>query len=188
MPNSHRCFRILKHQRLNLRTQYIFASVIGMLPYRWRSQHLMNSNVFEIMNGNLGLVKAYPGGRVMMGLFLYYSKPAISLMYTAYIIWCHASGPLIPFVDSRRLSSVRGITKSSSTFPATNSSSNMARLLQLHGKIQKKSNYTWILYNHDNMAMRSHVMINNCVWNLIFGTKFSSISLAKGEKCSSIIC
>ena len=30
--------------------------------------------------------------------------------------------------------------------------------------------------------MRSHIMIYNFLWNFIFGTKFSSINLAKGEK------
>ena len=39
-------------------------------------------------------------------------------------------------------SSVREITKSSSTFSATNISSNMVWLLQLHDTIQMKSNYT----------------------------------------------
>ena len=50
---------------------------------------------------------------------------------------------------------VREITKSSSTFSATNISSNAVWLLQLHDTIQKES---------------------------IFVTKFSSIYLAKGEK------
>ena len=47
--------------------------------------------------------------------------------------------------------------------------------------IQSKWNYTWINYNHDNIAIRSHMMMYDCVWNLILGTKFSSICLAKGE-------
>ena len=51
--------------------------------------------------------------------------------------------------------SVREITKSSSTFSATNISSNTLWLLQLHDTIQTKSH---------------------------FGTKFSSIYLAKWEK------
>ena len=50
---------------------------------------------------------------------------------------------------------VREITKSSSTFSATNISSNIVWLLQLHDTIRMKFN---------------------------FGTKFSSIYLAKGEK------
>ena len=50
---------------------------------------------------------------------------------------------------------VREITKSSSTFSATNISSNIVWLLQLHDTIQAKSQ---------------------------FGTKFSSIYLAKWEK------
>ena len=50
---------------------------------------------------------------------------------------------------------VREITKSSSTFSATNISSNMIGLLQLHDALQMKS---------------------------YFGTRFSSIYLAKGEK------
>ena len=45
-----------------------------------------------------------------------------------------------------------------------------------------KSNYTWINYNRDNIAIISHIMIHNFVWNLIFGVKFSSIYLSKGEK------
>ena len=52
-------------------------------------------------------------------------------------------------------SAVREITKSSSTFSATNISSNIVWFLPLH---------------------------DNCVWIFIFGTKFSSINLAKGEK------
>ena len=81
-----------------------------------------------------------------------------------------------------RYSSVREITKSSSTFSATNISSNIVWLLQLHDSIQMQSNYTWINYDHDNIAVRSHIMIYICVWNIIFGTKFSSIYFAKGEK------
>ena len=50
---------------------------------------------------------------------------------------------------------VREITKSSSTFSATNISSNIVGFLQLHDTIQMKS---------------------------IFGTRFRSIYLAKGEK------
>ena len=67
-------------------------------------------------------------------------------------------------------------------FSATNISSNIAWLLQLHDTIQMRSNYTWINYTHDNIAIRSHIMINKCLWNLIFGTKFSSFYLAKGEQ------
>ena len=52
-------------------------------------------------------------------------------------------------------STVRAITKSSSTFSATNISSNITSILRLHATIQI---------------------------NLIFATKFSSIYLAKGEK------
>ena len=81
-----------------------------------------------------------------------------------------------------RFWAVRKITKCSSNFSVTNISSNIVWLLQLHDTIQMKSNYTWINYNHDNIAIRNHIMIYNCVWNLIFGTKFSSIFLAKREK------
>ena len=48
--------------------------------------------------------------------------------------------------------------------------------------IQMKSNYTWMDYNYDNIAIRSYIMIYNFVWKLIFGTKFSSTYLATGEK------
>ena len=48
--------------------------------------------------------------------------------------------------------------------------------------IQTKSNYRWINYNHDNKAIRSHIMIYDFAWKLIFGTKFSSTYLAKGGK------
>ena len=78
--------------------------------------------------------------------------------------------------------SVREITKVSNTFSATNINSNIEWLFQLHDTIQMKSNYTWINYNHDSIATRSHIMIYNCAWNLIFGTNFSCISLTKGEK------
>ena len=77
---------------------------------------------------------------------------------------------------------VREITKSSSTFSATNISSNIAGFLQLHDTIQMKSNHKQINYRHDDIAINSHIMIDNFVWNLIFVTKFSSIYLAKGEK------
>ena len=76
---------------------------------------------------------------------------------------------------------VREITKSSSTFSATNVSSNIVWFLQLHDTIQMKSNYAWINYNHDTVAIRSHIVIYIFVWNFIFGTNFSSIYLAKGE-------
>ena len=35
---------------------------------------------------------------------------------------------------------------------------------------------------HDNIAIRSHIMMNNSVKILIFAAKFSSIFLAEGEK------
>ena len=99
--------------------------------------------------------------------------------------------PLGKSVQSSVVWTVREITKSSSTFSATNISSKIVWWLQLHDTIQMKSNYTWINYNHDNIAIRSHIMIYNFVWNLNFGTKFSSIYLAKGKKMfgfSTIIC
>ena len=80
------------------------------------------------------------------------------------------------------LSSVREITKSSSTFSATIISSNIVWFLQLHDTIQMKSNYTWINYNHDNIDIWSHIMIYDFVWNFIFGTNFISIYLVKVEK------
>ena len=45
-----------------------------------------------------------------------------------------------------------------------------------------KSNHTGINYNHNNIAIRSHIMIYDSVYNLILATKFSSIYLAKGQK------
>ena len=86
------------------------------------------------------------------------------------------------YVSGKRLIS-QGDHQGRNTFSAANTSSNRAWLLRLHDAIQMKSNYTRINYNHDNIAIRSHIMIYNCVWNLIFGAKFSSIYLAKGEKC-----
>ena len=56
-------------------------------------------------------------------------------------------------------------------------------LVELHGTIQMKSNHKWINYKHDNIAIRSHIMIHNSVQNLFFATKFSSIYLTKGERC-----
>ena len=83
---------------------------------------------------------------------------------------------------------VREITKSSSTFSANNISSNIVWLLQLHDTTQMKPNYAWINYKHDNIAIRSHMMIYYFVWNLIFVPKFSGIYLAKGENFFTIIC
>ena len=58
---------------------------------------------------------------------------------------------------------VREITKSTSTFSATNISSNMIWFFQLHDTIKMKWNYTGINYNHDNIAIRSHIMIFDSV-------------------------
>ena len=58
---------------------------------------------------------------------------------------------------------VREITKSSGTFSATYISSNIIWLLQLYDRIQLKPNYTWINWNHDNIAIRSHIMIHTSV-------------------------
>ena len=57
--------------------------------------------------------------------------------------------------------------KSSSIFSATDISRNIVWLLLLHDTIQIESNYTWINYNRDNIATRSHMMIYNFVWNFI---------------------
>ena len=53
------------------------------------------------------------------------------------------------------------ITKSSSTFSATNISSNRLWFHQLHETIQMKSNYAWINYNHDKY---SHKKSYNDIW------------------------
>ena len=58
----------------------------------------------------------------------------------------------------------------------------MIWFLQLHDTIKIKFNYTGINYNHNNIAIRSRIMICNSVQNLFFATKFSSIYLAKGQK------
>ena len=77
---------------------------------------------------------------------------------------------------------VREITKSGSTSSATNISCNIIWFLQLHDTIKMKSNHTLINYNHDNIAIKSHIMVCNSVYSFIFATKFNSIDLAKGEK------
>ena len=96
----------------------------------------------------------------------------------------HEFANLCTSVTKWSLLAVREITKSSSTFSATNISSNIVWLLWLHDIIQMKSNYTLINYNPDNITIRRHILTCSCVWNLIFDTKFRSIYLAKGEKCS----
>ena len=60
-------------------------------------------------------------------------------------------------------STAREITKSSSTFSATNISRNIVWSIQLRDTIQMKSNYTWITHNHDNIAIRNLIMIYNFV-------------------------
>ena len=45
-----------------------------------------------------------------------------------------------------------------------------------------ESNHTWVNYDHDDTAIRSHVMIYIIVLNLIFATKFNSIYFVKREK------
>ena len=58
----------------------------------------------------------------------------------------------------------------------------MICFFQLDDTIKMKSNHTGINYNHNNIAIRSHIIIYDSVYNLIFATKFSSIYLAKGQK------
>ena len=67
---------------------------------------------------------------------------------------------------------VREITKISSTFCATNISSNMIWFLQLHDTIKMKYHHTGINYNHNNIAIRSHIMIYSIVQNLILLPNF----------------
>ena len=80
-----------------------------------------------------------------------------------------------------RILTVRQITKSSSPFSATDIGSNMIWFL-LYDAIKMKLNHTGINYNHNNIAIRSHIIIYNSVENLIFATKFSRSYLAKGQK------
>ena len=61
---------------------------------------------------------------------------------------------------------------------ATNFSSYIIELLQLHDTIQIKWNYALI---HYNIAIRSHLMILKDVWNLIFANKLGSIFLLHGK-------
>ena len=77
---------------------------------------------------------------------------------------------------------VREITKSSSTFSATNISSNMIWFFPLHDTIKMKSNRIEINYNHNDIAIRSHIMIYNSVQSIIFATKVNSIYLSRGQK------
>ena len=58
----------------------------------------------------------------------------------------------------------------------------MIWFFQLHDTIKMKSNHTGINNNHNNIAIRSYIVIYDIVYNLIFATKFSSIYLAKGQK------
>ena len=58
------------------------------------------------------------------------------------------------------VTTVKEITKSSSTISATNFSKYILELLQLHYTIKIEWNYAWI---HDNMAIRSHLMIQKYV-------------------------
>ena len=62
-------------------------------------------------------------------------------------------------VELRQHWSVREITKSSSTFSATIISSNMIWFFQLHDIIKMKSSHTRIIYDHNNITIRSHIMI-----------------------------
>ena len=47
---------------------------------------------------------------------------------------------------------------------------------------QIKSNYTWINYSHDNIAIRSHMMIHNFVWNLILVANLIAF-ISQKQKC-----
>ena len=60
----------------------------------------------------------------------------------------------------------------------------MLWFFQLHDTIKIKYNNKGINSKHNNESIRSHIMIHNSVWNLIYATKFSSIYLAKGQKRS----
>ena len=103
--------------------------------------------------------------------------PLVSL---AQVVSLHMAGS---WGSESDLWTVWEITKSSSTFSATNISSNVIWFFQLHDTIKMKSNHTGINYNHNKIAIRSHIMIYKSVYNLTFATKFSSIYLAKGQKC-----
>ena len=63
-------------------------------------------------------------------------------------------------------------------FSATNCTSYIIELLQLHDAIQIKWNYARI---HYNIAIRNHITIKKDVQNFIFATKFSSIFLLQGK-------
>ena len=63
-------------------------------------------------------------------------------------------------------------------FSATNFSSYIIELLQLHNTIQIKWDYAWI---HYKIAIRSHWMIEKDVQNFIYATKFSSIFMLRGK-------
>ena len=84
----------------------------------------------------------------------------IKIYYLVVINLHHPIG-IIPLTCKPSALAVREITKSSSTFSATNISSNMTWFFQLHGTIKMKSNHTGINYNHKNIAIRSHIMIYN---------------------------
>ena len=58
----------------------------------------------------------------------------------------------------------------------------MVWFFQLLDTIKMKWNHTGINYNHNHIAIRSHIGIYNSVQNFVFDTKFSSIYLAKGQK------
>ena len=87
-------------------------------------------------------------------------------MQFANVVYCHfrQSDTLkfmaaFPYSKVHEDYTVREITKSSSTFSATNISNNMIWFFQMHDTIKLKSNHTEINYNHNNIAIRSHIMI-----------------------------
>ena len=107
----------------------------------------------------------------LRGILRYMDKSPVMLK----VSWrtaLHCTKGLIRFYQSGRLPKVVAL------FSATNISSYIIELLQLHDTIQIKWNYARIHYIR---TIRSHLMIWNDVQNFIFAIRFSSIFLLHGR-------
>ena len=110
---------------------------------------------FLVVLSGLRQVWGHTKGCFTMGNCFQTSGPSIVLVKSGELV----EHRLWPTMSGDRHVAVREITKHNSTFSSTNISSNIIWLLQLHDIIQMKWNYTLINYNHDNLAIRSHIRI-----------------------------
>ena len=99
----------------------------------------------------------------IQSLWLPWTPPGFSNFHTSVWLLKVQVTTLRPRQNRHHFADDRDITKSISTLSATNISSNMIWFFQLHDAIKIKSNHTGINFNHNNIVIRSHIVIYNNV-------------------------